>query len=72
MRERLGDRLPTFSEKEKELLKNSTDFVGLNHYTSRLIAHVPKRPEETGFYNEQELDRIGICASAFPTCFIII
>ncbi|RWR96748.1 beta-glucosidase 4 isoform X1 [Cinnamomum micranthum f. kanehirae] len=58
MRERLGDRLPTFSEKEKELLKKSTDFVGLNHYTSRLIAHVPKRPEENDFYNEQELKRI--------------
>ncbi|KAI9073585.1 hypothetical protein K1719_044455 [Acacia pycnantha] len=39
MREHLGDRLPTFSEEDKKLLANSLDFIGLNHYTSRLISH---------------------------------
>ncbi|KAK6136365.1 hypothetical protein DH2020_029895 [Rehmannia glutinosa] len=35
MREKLGDCLPKFSERDKELLKNSVDFIGLNHYTTR-------------------------------------
>lgn len=39
MKERLGDRLPTFSEEEKELLKGSSDFLGLNHYTTMYAAH---------------------------------
>jgi beta-glucosidase len=34
MRERLGDRLPTFTEEDKKLLVGSTDFFGLNHYST--------------------------------------
>lgn len=52
MREKLGDCLPKFSESEKELLKNSVDFVGLNHYTTRFICHSTKNLE-------QEAERIG-------------
>lgn len=57
MRQRLGDRLPKFSEADKELLRKSLDFVGLNHYTSRFIAHSDK-PEEEYFYQVQEMERI--------------
>nr|AIA95346.1 Glyco_hydro_1 [uncultured bacterium] len=42
MHERLGDKLPKFSDAHKELLRNSLDFVGLNHYTTRFIAHATK------------------------------
>ncbi|XP_021288994.1 beta-glucosidase 42-like isoform X3 [Herrania umbratica] len=58
MRERIGDRLPKFSQEEKELLGNSLDFIGLNHYTSRFIAHVKKGSEESFFYRAQEMERI--------------
>ncbi|KAL6228434.1 hypothetical protein ACLB2K_002384 [Fragaria x ananassa] len=58
MRERLGDRLPIFSKEDKDLLKNSLDFVGLNHYTSRFIAHVKDSPEQGDFYKAQEMERI--------------
>lgn len=34
MKERLGSRLPEFSKEEKLLLQGSSDFFGLNHYTT--------------------------------------
>ncbi|KVH98455.1 Glycoside hydrolase, catalytic domain-containing protein [Cynara cardunculus var. scolymus] len=34
MREYLGTKLPSFSIEEKNFLKNSTDFIGINHYTT--------------------------------------
>ncbi|KAI8555998.1 hypothetical protein RHMOL_Rhmol05G0218600 [Rhododendron molle] len=58
MRERLGDRLPKFSEKNKELLRNSVDFLGLNHYTTRFIAH-STNTEDNYFYRTQEIERIA-------------
>ncbi|KAJ3678167.1 hypothetical protein LUZ60_001970 [Juncus effusus] len=57
MRERLRDHLPNFSEKEKEMLKNSIDFIGLNHYTSRFIADA-KNVDDIHFYQVQEMERI--------------
>ncbi|EXC24933.1 Beta-glucosidase 42 [Morus notabilis] len=58
MREKLGHRLPKFTEEEKELLTNSLDFVGLNHYTTRFISHVKESPEEGDFYKAQTMERI--------------
>ncbi|CAO1942649.1 unnamed protein product [Urochloa humidicola] len=57
MRQRLGSDLPTFSEKDKEFIMNKIDFVGLNHYTSRLIAH-HQNPEDIYFYQVQQVERI--------------
>lgn len=34
MKERLGNRLPRFTEEEKAMIKGSSDFFGLNHYTT--------------------------------------
>jgi len=39
MRQRLGNRLPEFTDTEKGMLKNSSDFFGLNHYTTMLAGH---------------------------------
>ncbi|CAM8965918.1 unnamed protein product [Rhodiola kirilowii] len=58
MREVLGDRLPEFTLDEKELVRNSTDFVGLNHYTSRFISHGGSEAEENEFYRSQDMTRI--------------
>ncbi|CAN6929327.1 unnamed protein product [Brassica oleracea var. botrytis] len=58
MRQKLGDNLPTFTPEEKEfMLQNSWDFLGINHYTSRIIAHVSNNEAESDFYKAQELER---------------
>lgn len=59
MRERLGEHLPEFSEKDKELLKNSLDFVGLNHYTTRFVVDAATNCEDNEFYRVQGVERIG-------------
>ncbi|MFY0650735.1 MAG: beta-glucosidase [Cyclobacteriaceae bacterium] len=50
MRERLGDRLPTFSQKEKDMLKGSSDFFGLNHYTTMYAANATEAKKEIDVY----------------------
>ena len=36
MRKTCGDRLPTFTEEEKKMLLGSSDFFGLNHYSTHI------------------------------------
>jgi beta-glucosidase len=46
MKEKLGERLPEFSNSEKEMIKGSSDFFGLNHYTTMYAAHSNGKQEE--------------------------
>jgi len=50
MRQRLGDRLPTFSEEERQLLVGSTDFLGLNYYSSFLASEPDVAPTYGGYW----------------------
>ncbi|CAN4126673.1 unnamed protein product [Withania somnifera] len=59
MRERLGDGLPKFSQRDRELLKHSLDFIGLNHYTSKFVGHAANSLEENDFYKIQEVEIIA-------------
>ena len=38
MRERVGERLPRFTDEDVALIKGSSDFFGLNHYTTMYAA----------------------------------
>ncbi|MBO5645368.1 MAG: beta-glucosidase [Lentisphaeria bacterium] len=41
MKERVGHKMPKFTEEEKALLKNSVDFIGLNHYSTKYVSNTP-------------------------------
>jgi beta-glucosidase len=41
MRDRIGSKLPEFTEEDRALLKGSSDFFGLNHYSTNLAAEPP-------------------------------
>jgi len=45
MKERLGSRLPEFTEDEKKLILGSSDFFGLNHYTTSYASAVEEGQE---------------------------
>lgn len=50
MRERVGDRLPAFSDEDIRLIKGSSDFFGLNHYTTMYASHVDEDSVEVSVY----------------------
>ncbi len=50
MKKRLGNRLPTFSEAEIALIKDSSDFFGLNHYTTMYAADATDKLEKGSVY----------------------
>ena len=50
MRERLGNRLPKFTETEKQLIQGSSDFFGLNHYTTMYAADASGKIIESSVY----------------------
>ncbi len=50
MKKRLGSRLPQFSTAEKELILGTSDFFGLNHYTTMYAAHGDGRSKKQSVY----------------------
>jgi len=65
MRKRCGDRLPSFTDAEKELIKDTSDFFGLNHYSTAYIS-APEGAAKTismwgnvqagGYFDDQEVE----------------
>lgn len=48
MKKRCGDRLPSFTEEEKSLIKDTSDFFGLNHYSTAFASNpVESKDAET-------------------------
>ncbi|KAK6501742.1 hypothetical protein TWF481_009569 [Arthrobotrys musiformis] len=57
MRAQLGDRLPRFTEEESKLLLGSSDFYGMNTYTTFYVKHKKTPPELTDHLgNVEKLD----------------
>lgn len=62
MRRRLGSRLPAFTASEKQLIRDTSDFFGLNHYSTKFIsarpAHMKASPDEVqelgGYFDDTE------------------
>lgn len=50
MKQRLGDRLPEFSPEEQKMIKGTSDFFGLNHYTTMYAAHHDGRAKKQCVY----------------------
>jgi len=47
MHQLLGNRLPKWSKEDRKQILGSADFLGLNHYTTTLAAHIPPQTEPT-------------------------
>lgn len=50
MRSRVGHRLPSFTEEERTLLLGSSDFLGLNHYTTMYAEENTVHDDEESVY----------------------
>jgi beta-glucosidase len=59
MRRQLGDRLPKFTPEESALLKGSSDFYGMNTYTSDYIKDKSAPPDILDFLGNVEITKIG-------------
>ncbi|CAN7095724.1 unnamed protein product [Brassica rapa subsp. narinosa] len=62
MKRILGTRLPVFSEEETELVKGSSDFLGIIHYTTVYIANIAPAPSvlpsKQEFFTDMGVDTI--------------
>lgn len=54
MRAVVRERLPTFSNEERETVKNSYDFIGINYYTTSYARNIPFSENFIPKYNTQE------------------
>uniref|UniRef100_A0A803P8B3 Uncharacterized protein n=1 Tax=Cannabis sativa TaxID=3483 RepID=A0A803P8B3_CANSA len=59
MREYVGERLPSFTLEEKNLVKGSLDFIGVNYYTSR-YAFKTDKPDQNKHYIGDSLVTLAV------------
>jgi|SRR5947207_9517865 len=59
MKRQLGSRLPSFTPEESALLKGSSDFYGMNTYTSDYIKERDTEPEREDYLGNVEVTKIG-------------
>lgn len=59
MRRQLGDRLPQFTPEESALLRGSSDFYGMNTYTSDYIKDKNTPPEVLDYMGNVVITKIG-------------
>jgi len=59
MRDRLGKRLPRFTPEEREMVMGSSDFLGVNHYSSLLASEPAEVPRWGGYWADVFVDFSG-------------
>jgi len=68
MRQRCGERLPTFTEEELDYVRGSSDFFGLNHYSSDYVRAPDGRGSmpfqgntrrSGGYFDDMEVDNVS-------------
>jgi hypothetical protein len=59
MKRQLGPRLPSFTPDESAMLKGSSDFYGMNTYTSDYIKERRTEPEREDYLGNVEVTKIG-------------
>ncbi|OLQ05077.1 Beta-glucosidase 4 [Symbiodinium microadriaticum] len=60
MRERCGDRLPEFSDEEVAMLKGSSDFFGLNHYSTDFVSQGEDGPPAVpNYFADQDVRNVS-------------
>ena len=67
MRKQLGDRLPYFTDEEKALVKGSSDFYGMNSYTTFYVRHRDEAPDindHKGNITSHDTNKAGISRGA--------
>lgn len=63
MREQLGDRLPSFTKEERDVVQGSNDFYGMNHYTADFIKHLSSDAKSDDFSGNVEMlkyNKLGV------------
>ena len=56
MRDRLGDRLPHFTQQETDEMRGSFDFLGLNYYSSLLASNPDHEATYGGYWADIHVD----------------
>ena len=56
MRQRLGDRLPKFTEAQRLDMIGSIDFLGLNHYSTLYASAKTERPTYQGYWADMDVE----------------
>uniref|UniRef100_A0A1J3HJY4 Beta-glucosidase 28 n=2 Tax=Noccaea caerulescens TaxID=107243 RepID=A0A1J3HJY4_NOCCA len=57
MKKQAGNKLPSFTTEQSKMLRNSSDFIGINYYTGRYVAHLPYvDPARPRFKTDQQLE----------------
>lgn len=60
MKKHAGSRLPSFTAEQSKMLRNSYDFIGINYYTARFVAHRPHiDPALRRFRTDHQFERKG-------------
>ena len=69
MRRIVGKRLPNFSEEESYLVKDSSDFLGLKHYTTMYTADLYPRQGDYASDMHASIIRMFFLHGIFWVCF---